>query len=164
SARATETLARPEDRRGTAAEAAGGAGVTPEGQLMRLIMRDCSRGPVRLLRNNCGVGIQVPGAQIRLACAILARHGIEARPLRYGIGNPGGSDLLGVRRLTIGAEHVGQRIGQAVALEVKTPSGRVSEDQRRFLAAAASAGCCVGVPRSVQEAAAMLGARIQVPT
>ena len=38
----------------------------------------------------------------------------------FGIGNPGGSDLVGVYR------------GRAVFIEIKTPTGRVSPDQLKF--------------------------------
>ena len=42
------------------------------------------------------------------------------RRVRYGVGSPGGADLIGLYN------------GKFVAVEIKTPTGRQSDDQRRF--------------------------------
>lgn len=65
-------------------------------------------------------------------------------PIEYGVGHPGGADLIGCYR------------GAFVALEVKTPDGVQSSDQRVF------AGCVERnqghylMPRSVEEAVEMI--------
>ena len=53
--------------------------------------------------------------------------------IRYGVCNPGGSDLLGWKTITITKEMVGQKISQFAAIEVKTSTGKLSEPQRNFL-------------------------------
>lgn len=82
---------------------------------------------VALWRNNCGVAEHwKPGA---------------ARPdvVRYGLA-VGSADLVGV---------VG---GRFVALEVKTPAGRVTEEQTQWLALVERCGGVGRVVRSVDEA------------
>ncbi len=64
--------------------------------------------------------------------------------VRYGVGNPGGADLIGCYR------------GRFVAVEIKTPTGRQSEDQRRFQRCVERAGGIYVVLRSVEEAAAWI--------
>lgn len=54
----------------------------------------------------------------------------------------GYSDLSGVRR----------RDGRAVFIECKTPTGKVREDQIRFIETVRSCGAVAGVARSVEEA------------
>lgn len=61
------------------------------------------------------------------------------RGIRYGLG-VGSADLIGLVA------------GRFVALEVKTPSGRVSPDQTRWLDAVACLGGVSAVVRSVDEA------------
>lgn len=54
------------------------------------------------------------------------------RPLRAGLCK-GSSDLIGLRRVTVGPTDVGRTIAQFAAVEVKAARGRVSADQRNFL-------------------------------
>lgn len=77
-------------------------------------------------RNNCGVA-EIRGAMVR-----------------FGVGNPGGADLIGIYR------------GCFVAIEVKTPTGRQSPDQVRFGELVTSKGGIYMVLRSAQEARAWL--------
>lgn len=63
----------------------------------------------------------------------------------YGLG-VGGADLVGVLRPS----------GRAFALEVKTPTGRLSPEQRAWHRAWADAGGFVACVRSVPEALAAL--------
>lgn len=58
----------------------------------------------------------------------------------------GGSDIIGIQHAT----------GRFIAIEVKTPKGRVSAEQERFLAAVRRAGGIAGVARSVQDALSLL--------
>jgi len=109
-----------------------------EQALQQQIRLQLSRGPVRLWRNNVGA---------------LRDH--RGQLVRYGL-CPGSSDLIGLRQLTIGPEHLGQTLAVFTALEIKTPSGRLSEEQRHFLAIVQQLGGISGVARSVQDAQGLL--------
>jgi hypothetical protein len=61
-----------------------------------------------LWRNNIGTNTHLPSGDRR------------KRPIEYGVGNPGGADLLGLRD------------GVPLAVETKTVRGRLSPDQRAF--------------------------------
>lgn len=55
---------------------------------------------------------------------------------------PGFSDLFGVRKSD----------GRAVFIEVKTPKGRASKDQKHFIEIIKNAGAIAGICRSAEEA------------
>lgn len=82
----------------------------PESAVQACIRLEACRAGVRLWRNNVG--------------AVLAEDG---RMIRYGLANDSkelnrhikSSDLIGIRPVLIGPEHVGGFIGQFVAREVK---------------------------------------------
>lgn len=93
----------------------------------------------RIFRNNCGQYVVEPG-----------------RVIRYGVCNPGGSDLIGWRPVTITPEMVGQTIAQFTALEVKRKGGKPTGEQVRFIKAVQAAGGLAGVVTSADEALAML--------
>lgn len=65
-------------------------------------------------------------------------------PIKYGICNPGGADLIGLYG------------GRFLAVEVKTPIGTVSEDQQNFGRWIAMRGGVFAVLRSVTQAAELL--------
>lgn len=67
------------------------------------------------------------------------------RGVRYGMG-VGCADLIGVLKPT----------GRVFACEIKTPTGRLSLDQKRWAAAVNSAGGYACVARSVDDALAHL--------
>lgn len=91
------------------------------------------------MRNNCGSYKSPTGTFVR-----------------YGVGNPGGSDLIGLRTVTITPQMVGQCIGQFVALEIKRPGQRPTEQQEQFMAMVRDRGGLAGVATSVEQAQAML--------
>lgn len=98
-----------------------------EAQLQDAIRLALGRHPdLCLWRNNCGVA---------------ERRG---HTIRFGVGNPGGADLIGVFR------------GRFVAVEVKTPAGHQSEDQIRFQQLVERKGGVYVVLRSVDEARSWL--------
>jgi hypothetical protein len=72
-------------------------------------------------------------------------------PLRYGL-QPGSSDLIGWRTVTITPEMVGQQVAVFTSIEVKTPTGRVKPEQQQWLDAVQAAGGIAGVARSVEDA------------
>ena len=97
--------------------------------------------------------------QIRLAASkhgvVLHRNNIGAYKdpkgyyIKYGVCNPGGSDLVGWRIFDAGQTY-GQ-IAQFVAIEVKTPTGKATPEQLSFINAVISAGGIAGVCRSVED-------------
>ena len=106
-----------------------------ESPIIKRVLRRCSRGLSRLFRNNVGVYKDKAGNWIR-----------------YGVGGPGASDLLGWRQVIIGPEHVGSTIAQFLAIEVKRPGQRLTEKQARFGKMVSDAGGVFGVAHSPEEA------------
>lgn len=93
----------------------------------QILLALCGTGEVLLERNNIGLAWMKNGA-----------------PVKFGVGNPGGSDFVGVYR------------GRALYVEIKTPDGRQSPDQRRFQAKIERHGGIYRVLRSVEDARAFL--------
>ncbi len=103
------------------------------------IMRRCSRGMARLFRNNVG------------------QYTTEAgHIIRYGLKNPGGSDLIGWRQIIIGPEHVGSTIAQFLAIEVKQPGKEATDKQQEFGDMVSDAGGLFGVAHSPEEAESII--------
>lgn len=97
---------------------------------------------LKLWRNNCG-----------------ALRDPTGRVVRYGLANPGGSDLIGYRSVVITPGMVGQRVAIFTAMEVKARGGthRVTAEQRHFLDVVEAAGGIAGVARSPAQALLALG-------
>jgi hypothetical protein len=95
----------------------------------------CSRGSARLFRNNCGQFKDKAGNWIR-----------------YGVGNPGGSDLLGWQQIKITPDDVGRVIAQFLAFEVKRPGFNETKEQKRFGEMVTKAGGKYAVVHSPEEA------------
>lgn len=107
-----------------------------ETEIMFAIREALTRaGDVALFRNNVGFD--------------------RERRVHYGLGL-GSPDLVGIRTVTITPEHVGQRLGVFLGVEVKAAKGRVSEDQHRWHTVARDRGALVVVARSVDDALAAL--------
>ena len=116
-------------------------------------------GPARLFRNNVGTGwaggvtkIQRRGMVAVEPGDVIVRQG---RPVTFGLCK-GSSDLIGLRTITIGPEHVGQTMAVFAAVEVKSATGRPTPDQRAFIDTVQSMGGLAGTARSVEDAAAIL--------
>jgi hypothetical protein len=109
-----------------------------EQELQQRIRLELGRGPVRLWRNNVG-----------------ALRDQRGQLLSYGLCR-GSSDLIGLRRLTIGPEHLGQSLAVFVAIEVKSERGRLAAEQQQFLEVVRELGGLAGVARSLPEADALL--------
>ena len=92
------------------------------------------RGRDRLYRNNVGI----------------AKGHVE-----FGLCR-GASDIIGWRSLRITKDMVGQRVAQFVALEVKGPEGKPTDEQADFLHAVQDAGGCASIVRSFEQAQGML--------
>ena len=78
------------------------------------------------------------------------------RYVQFGVGSPGGSDLIGYRRVRVTPEMVGQEIAVFAAIEVKTPRGRATSQQEAFIGHIRNAGGIAGIARSVDEAKTIL--------
>lgn len=105
-----------------------------ESQLQDAIRLALGRDPgVLAFRNNIGHAVM---------------HG--GRRVTFGVGGPGGADLIGIldRR--------------PLALEIKTQRGRQSEEQRRFQALWELRGGIYLMPRSVEDAISMVAAAREV--
>ena len=109
-----------------------------EQQTQQQIRLALSRGPVRLWRNNTGTLYDRQGS-----------------PVTFGLCK-GSSDLIGLRSITIGPEHVGQTMAVFAAVEVKSPTGRPTPDQQAFIDTVQALGGLAGIARSVDDAAAIL--------
>ena len=110
-----------------------------EQAIQQRIRLDCSRGPVRLWRNNVGRLMDQSG-----------------RPVTFGL-CPGSADLIGYRTITITPDMVGQRIAVFASIEVKTPTGRPTPQQTAWLEHVTAAGGLAGIARSVEDARRILG-------
>lgn len=93
------------------------------------------RNNIRLFRNTCGFD--------------------EARKIRYGL-TPGSSDLIGWVSKIITPEMVGQKVAVFVAVEIKTDTGRATQQQTNFIEQVNAHGGIAGVARSVEEAERMV--------
>jgi hypothetical protein len=109
-----------------------------EQEIQQQIRLQLSRGPVRLWRNNTG--------------ALLDQRG---QMVTYGLCK-GSSDLIGLRQVVIGPEHLGQTLAVFSAIEVKGPRGRATPEQLAFIAAVQRLGGLAGVARSVEDANSIL--------
>lgn len=99
-----------------------------EGNIQKLIQLALCRLPnIRVTRNNVGkawVGqvIHKDDKTITLA---------NYRVFHAGLAQ-GSSDLMGIKKVTITPDMVGQIIGQVIGIEVKTPTGKPSKEQLLF--------------------------------
>ena len=101
-----------------------------EGQLQDAIRLALGRIPGLVLwRNNCGVLPMEDGKRIR-----------------FGVGNPGGADLIGCYH------------GRFLAIEIKTATGKQTADQRLFQQCVERNGGIYLMPRSVHHAVTMIEA------
>ena len=110
-----------------------------EQTIQQQIRLQCSRGPVRLHRNNTGT--------------LLDRNG---RPVQFGLAK-GSADLIGWTTRTITPDMVGQQVAVFTSIEVKSATGRLRPDQRQWMEAVQAAGGIAGVARSVEDAMGLTG-------
>ena len=109
-----------------------------EQELQQRIRLQLGSSPVRLWRNNVG-----------------ALRDERGRLVTYGLCK-GSSDLIGLRQVLIGPEHMGQTMAVFSAIAVKARKGRLREEQRSFLELVERFGGYSGVARTVEEAARVL--------
>lgn len=123
-----------------------------ETNLLRQILLDVTKSVkgCRLFRNNTGVGWQ--GDCKRLEGKIII---YDPRPLEAGL-CPGSSDLIGWTPVTITPDLVGKQLAIFTAVEIKTPTGRMSEKQLHFIQAVRAAGGFGHIARSSEQAVGFL--------
>lgn len=107
----------------------------PESRVQAAIWSTIGHLPgIRVFRNNVGTATTADG-----------------RFIKFGL-CPGSSDLIGWTEYVIQPEDVGHRVAVFTALEVKTPTGRVTCQQRNFIDAVRRAGGIAAIVRSPQQA------------
>lgn len=111
-----------------------------ESNVQKLIQLALSDAGCTSFRNNCGVLKNDAGI-----------------PIKFGVGNPGGSDLIGITPVVITADMVGRTVGVFTAIEVKTAKGRVRPEQNNFISVVKGSGGIAGVCRSVEDALELIG-------
>lgn len=72
--------------------------------------------------------------------------------IRYGLCNPGGSDLIGITPVVVTQEMVGTTIGVFTAVEVKDFGKKARPEQGNFIQAIKSKGGYAGVAVTPEEA------------
>jgi len=129
--------------------------MTPEARIQREIMLALSQAGCLVWRNNTGQAwqgkvIHQSGDQVTLS---------GARRINFGLCK-GSSDLIGAKKITVTPDMVGKEIGVFLAPEVKTPQGRITQEQQNFIVAVNRAGGIGFVARSAEDALTQLGERL----
>lgn len=124
-----------------------------ETNIVNTIMMDISKDGARVFRNVRG-GFYPIAAIKPIIAAIMSKNWNLAgtlirtlRPLQAGLIMPGASDLIGFTPIVITPEMVGSKIAVFTAIEVKTDTGTVSDDQERFIRVVNENGGYSGVAR-----------------
>ncbi len=107
-----------------------------EGDRMRAIAVAIGQNKTRVFRNNVGTA---------------RAYNEPKRIIKFGLCN-GSSDLIGYHQLEITPDMVGKTVAVFTAIEVKSPGGRVSKDQKNFIEHLRSAGGIAGVCSNPTEA------------
>lgn len=81
---------------------------------------------------------------------------LEGRWIRYGVCNPGGSDLIGWTSIEVTPDMIGKRVAVFTAAETKTSRGKTTGAQQNFIDQIVKAGGIAGVCRSADDATALV--------
>jgi len=112
----------------------------PETDLQQRIRLALGTTPhLRLFRNQVG---QLPDPR-------------TGRPVQFGLAR-GSADLIGWRTITITPDMIGTQLAVFTSIEVKTPTGRLTPEQRNWLHTVDHAGGIAGVARSVTDAVSIV--------
>jgi hypothetical protein len=141
----------------------------------RVFNRLNSRRDVRVFRNNIGMGFAgiefvnkeelIKILQYLLSLLILTPSNIisnvfrkagviilkNPRRIRFGL-HPGSGDLIGWKSITITSEMVGKKIAVITSIEVKSARGRLSDEQKNWIAQVTTAGGIARMVKTVDEA------------
>lgn len=120
-----------------------------EADFMRRCLKRATEMGARLFRVNVGrawvgerVDHQMRGINIPPGWVVLK----DARPFRAGV--PGMSDLIGWMPVEITPDMVGKTLAVYTAVETKTPRGRVTAEQKKFLDVVSQSGGRAGIART----------------
>lgn len=133
----------------------------PESTILKQVMLAGSKRSV-LFRNNVGLFTShdaVKRALYLLDCGMVhqAKQALlSSRPVFTGLVK-GASDIIGWTPTVITPEHVGKTLAVFTALECKTDTGRVSEDQKRFINRVLDSGGYAGVCRKPEDVTEITG-------
>ena len=105
-----------------------------ESAILQRVRLAASKLGYRLSRNNSGCFEDKTGRWVRFGCFA-----------------PGGADLIGYKTIRITEEHLGMAVAQFVAIEVKTPTGKLKPEQAQFLKAVRESGGIAIVARSADD-------------
>ena len=116
--------------------------------ILKRIMRALGSGRwTRVFRNNIGLAWFGTLLSNRDNMAVLK----DPRRVQYGL-QTGTSDLILIHSVIITPAMVGKRIAVFGGIEVKTPTGRVTGEQKNFIDTVRRMGGIAGVARSEEEA------------
>lgn len=111
-----------------------------EAAIMQQVRLDLGRLPdLTLWRNSTG-----------------ALRDMTGRLVRFGLCE-GSADLIGLRRITVGPEHLGREMAVFCAIETKAERGKPTPEQVNFLAHVTRMGGLAGIARSPAQARLILG-------
>ena len=124
-----------------------------ETNLQNSIRKDLTKKmpSVRLFRNNVGLGYMGTVAREEPPIIVLRNY----RHVKYGL-HVGSSDLIGWRSIEITPDMVGKRIAVFASVEVKTETGKPTDEQKNWIDQVRKAGGIAGVVRSVDDAVRLL--------
>lgn len=125
--------------------------------LMNRVLLALSSAGLSVWRNSTAVGWGGKSFSLRPGETYTAKGGervvVDARPIKAGL-CPGSSDIIGFKTVTITSDMVGRRIAVFGAWEVKSGSGRPTQEQKQFVSHVAEGGGIASVVRSPEEALA----------
>lgn len=122
------------------------------------ILLRCSIGDTRLFRNNVGQAWMPSRGGEVIKTRYKGQEGViitNPIPVRYGL-HVGSGDLIGWRSITITPDMVGQRGAGVCSLEVKSSTGRATDEQLNWERQVNEAGGRAGIARNVAEAGLVL--------
>jgi hypothetical protein len=125
---------------------------TQESNITKEILLEASRNKTILFRNNTGTGWIGERIHYPKPGYVLLKN---ARPLEAGL-TKGGSDLIGWKMVEITPDMLGRKFAIFTAIEVKTESGRASQNQLNFISQVRAGGGVAGIARSADEARNLL--------
>lgn len=117
-----------------------------EADIMRRLMKLATNLGSRMFRNNTAQAWVGEMRKNRDGSITLK----NPRPLHAGL-CVGSSDLVGWTPVRITQDMVGDTVAVFTAVEVKTQTGRATDDQKKFIAAVQSAGGYAGIARNDQD-------------
>jgi hypothetical protein len=131
-----------------------------EADFMRRCMKRATDAGARLFRNNVGKAWIGKDEEIRATKTVLVHKGDvvirQARRFHAGLAE-GSGDLIGFVPVVITPEMVGSTIAQFASPETKTATGRVTKEQRAWIAMVIRFGGRAGIVRTDDDLDQIIG-------